>query len=280
MPNPVINRRTLANASNAFVYDSEVLDWITRVEGLGSSVSQPTKDAANTLMLAIKAAGLRSKIKRFGIYAGDTKAACAAPLIKDLGGTTDSYTAALTSGTWIYSETGAGGGLHSSGSDISNTAVSANDAALGLNDYHIGVYKTTKGNAGITMGAGTTGVGVLAFSFNGGGNQANYFMFSSTGDILGVADTPQTGHYVLARNGTDTAYRNGSSVGTQAAPAGARSTGQIYVHNASLDGVAWGGAATTATIACYHLGTFLTSSEVAALYTPIQAFQTALTRNV
>lgn len=279
MPHPVTRNRRL-QPSTGFVYDSEVLDWILRVEGFGSTVPQATKDAANTLMTTIKGLGLRSKILRMGIYAGATKAACQAPLIRDIGGSADSFSAAITAGTWIYSETGSGGGLRSSGNDILSTGVAANSASMAIENYHIGVYKTTKGTGPILMGAGTTGTGVLAFSMDQGANLSHFFMFSETGDITGVSDSGQIGHYVMARNGTLTAYKNGSSVGSDVTPSGARPTDTIYVHNASLNGSPWGSAANTGVFACYHLGTFLTSSEVAALYTPIQAFQTALTRNV
>lgn len=278
MPNPVVNRRALI-ARSGFTYDSEVLDWITRVEGFGSSVPQATKDAANTFMVTIKALGLRSKILRMGVYAGATKAACQAPFIRDVGAAADTFTAAITAATWIYSETGAGGGLKSTGSDILNTGVAADNASMGLENYHIGVYKTTK-NANISMGAGTTGVGVVYFFFDTAADKAYYTMFSSTNDIPLIADAGQIGHYVASRNGTLTAFKNGSSVGSNATPAGARPSGEILVHNASLNGNPWPSSATQSVMACYHLGTFLTSGEVASLYTPIQAFQTALTRNV
>lgn len=267
-------------ASSGANVDSEVLDWVARVVAGGGTVSGTTQTAADTLMKAIKAAGLRSKILRMGIYAGDTKACCAFPFIKDIGGTTESFSGAISSGTWTYSETGAGGGLASSGGDILDTGVAANNASMGLEDYHMGVYKTTKVTGGIPMGAGTSGTGVGAFSFNAAGNVMHYFMFSATGDITNVSDTGQIGYYVEARNGTLTGYKNGSSAGTNASPGGARSTGNIYVHNASLNGGPWGGGADQATLACYHLGTFLTSSDVTALYNAVQAFQTTLTRNV
>lgn len=263
--------------------DDEVLDWVTRVVGFGSSVSQTTFDAACELMAGLKATGLRSKIKRMGIYAGDTKEACNAPFIRDLGASFEQFRNVIGFGTWLYSETGAGGGLHSLGNDILDTEIPANDPNLPLEDYHIGFYKTTSDGFGdrVQMGAGTsTGSPVVLAAVFTPVTSTNWFMHNPTGDILGVPDTNQLGHFVLARNGTLTAYKNGASIGSNAAPAGSRSAGNIYVHNGSLDGNPWPAAAANGTFACYHIGTFLTAGEVATLYGLIQDFQTALTREV
>src|SRR5688572_24188883 len=113
MPNPVINRRApgiVTSSSGGFAYDPEVLDWVDRVVANGGSVSQSTKDAANTFMVSIKAAGVRSKIYRLNLYAGTGFAACKTPLIKDIGDAVDT-TVNFVSGDYSESTglTGDGG---------------------------------------------------------------------------------------------------------------------------------------------------------------------------
>jgi len=260
--------------------DAEVSDWEARVIGLGSSVSVSTLNAANVMMRDFKANGLRSKILRFGIYAGNTKAACAAPFIKDIGGTTDVFTAALTSGTWVYNETGVNGGLQSTGSDVSNTGIFADNVSLPLEDYHIGVYKSTLGNRNIAMGAAITAVGTAYLIWDASGVYTAMFVAPGSNDIGPVTDVGQIGHYVATRNGTLRLFKNGASIAANLTPGGARPHGEILVHNASLDGAPWPAAATSSVLACYHVGLSLTAGEALTLYTIIQAFQTALTRNV
>ena len=262
-----------------FVYDPEVWLWEAAIVAGGFTLPQATKDAADTLMKAIKAvSGLRAKLLRMNLYAGtpNNSDVFLIPIIHDVGTATDVKTGTFT--TWTYTETGAGGGAFSSGGDIlSAGGVNGNDASMGTEDMHLGYYATTSG-VGIHMGAGQTGAGAAIPNSNNG--NANAFMYSILSPDITVADPGNTGHYVVTRSGTATLYKNGASIGSNATPGGARPASPIYVHNASLDGVAWGGAATMAHIATYHYGKHLLSTDVSSLNTALQTFQTALSRNV
>src|SRR6185369_264013 len=48
-------------------YDTDVADWITRVQGQGSDVSTATRGFVNTYVLGLKSDGLWTKIQRLNI---------------------------------------------------------------------------------------------------------------------------------------------------------------------------------------------------------------------
>lgn len=266
------------SVTSSVTYDSEVLDWIDRVVINGGSVSQGTKDAANTFMLCWKAAGLRTKTKRLNLYAGTGLAACMTPLINDSG--TDPETN-LNFVSGDYSEST---GLTGNGTTKGiNTGLNPNTAAS-TNSIHMGCYvrsKTT--DVGVIMGTNQSGGGELSWLVAyGGSNVTTFALYNEVGPPYYDDSGSGVGYYVSSRIASNDAkgYKNGSQILSTTTPSGAiPSPNALYIHcwnDATLGAQAF----TSRTIAGYHFGTGFTSTDAANAYTCWQAFQTALGRQV
>lgn len=98
--------------------DDEVDDWVQRILDNGGTVSNTTIEAACEFMTAIKAAGLREKIIRLNLFAGDQFAAAQVPLIIDVGHPIDvslrqigNTIVPVGPEAFVYQETGVLGGM-------------------------------------------------------------------------------------------------------------------------------------------------------------------------
>jgi hypothetical protein len=261
------------------VYDSEVLSWINNVGINGGSVSQSTKDAVNTFMVSIKAAGLRSKIARLNLYAGTGLGACKSPLIYDAGDNATDTFQNFVSGD--YSEST---GLTGDGSTkyVNSRVTSANMYALDSTNHSTsyGAYvRTASDHDSLTMGVYNLSVyDYLAVSRVG----HSYFCMSDFTKFIDVTESNGTGFYLGEYNSTTDGklYRNGSQIGTST-NLGSRgnSAHYIYVHamnNFNSSALYF----TTRTLAGYMMGTGFNATEQSDLRNAWQTFQTALGRQV
>jgi len=282
MPNPIINRRApgVAISSGGFVYDAEVLDWVSRVEANGGSVSASTKNAANTFMLAIKAANIRSKIYRLNLYAGTGLAACLTPLIKDIG------SASETNANFVSGDYSESTGLTGDGASkwISTGATLADlyniDATNHAMSY--GLYVRTASNfSSLNMGTydGTN------FSYLSVANLGNsYYSMTDNGAGIGpVSDSNGNGFYLGVRLSTTSMklYKNGSQLATTVTPGSLTSSAiVIYVNTVNNNNGGGGVAPDNRAHAGYQLSTDFDATQQANLYNAWQAFQTTLGRQV
>ena len=279
------------------VANADAQDWIDRVYANGGTVSSATAAAVNTFCEAIASAGIRDRFYRMGIFAGSNLNAALVPLYRgpSLGGTqygnaTDTNNAFVGIGT-DYAETGASGGLTGNGtSKWLNTGLATN-ALPSISTGHLSVYA-------MTGFGGSSIYGLL--STLGPGYAENYSIEAnrSTGGLVGLwgqggtfaslateAQGAGNGHVVVARTGSTTlaAYRNGSflrSDSTSVTPTATAGPFYVFGHNPnSTVGQAPLNPA-LARMGGYSIGASLDATQAAALYTAMQAFQTALTRNV
>lgn len=283
MPNPTINRRApgVENSSGGFVYDPVTLDWISRVGINGGSVSQTTKDSVNNFVLAIRAAGIFSKIYRLNLYAGTGLGACLTPLIKDPL-TADDGNVNFVSGD--YSEaTGLTGNTTTKWLGCSGATVTALFNLDGTNHaVSYGLYVRTASNASaLQMGTfdGTN------FSYLSIANVAlDYFaMTDNSAGIAAVSDSNGNGFYLGVRLSTTSMklYKNGSQIATTATPGSFTTSGvNVFVHGVNNNNGGGAIALTDKTLAGYHLGTDFDATQQLAFYNAWQAFQTALGRQV
>lgn len=110
------------------------------------------------------------------------------------------------------------------------------------------------------------------------GNSSGQTFVSGASSATATSATVPTGHYCgTGDSSLLTAYRAGASISTKASPTAAtfNSTNYNLLRIASP-----AGTYSLANLAFAHIGTRLTSTEVATLATAIQAYQTALGRNV
>lgn len=279
-----------SNTITTLTYFTETQDWVNRVVSNSGTVSTTTKDAANTLLSTINGvSGLRAKILRLNLFAGGQFAAAQVPFIKDKGSSLDNpkVGASGTTGSgsdWTYAETGAGGGLKPSTSQawLHTNFVSSTDWTSD-NDAGISVYacdSTTQ--AGVPIGTfqfASSNQCYMLIAFNGLNNSYG----NMWNNEVAKSDSTRKGFYTLSRTASNlwTLYRNGSSLGTEASPGGARPSNGIMAVFA--EGSNTGISTTnfyTKLLAGYAIHLGLTSGDASSLNSAFQTFNTALTRNV
>ena len=261
-------------------YDPEVDDWKARVIANSGTVSNGTLIAVNDFMVSMKAAGLRTKFLRLNLFCGDQIAAALVPLIKDAGNALDSAYNNLT-----YSESsGIAAANVSSDEHIETGLVPSVSLSALTNDVHLSIYMRGSNSSSepcIPIGCAPTDGFFLTTSYSGLGQVSN--IWTGTGRPV-HADSQGNGHYVGSRTSSASnglsQYRNGASTGSSTSVGGSPSTYTVSVNVLNVNPGASGGAKTLRPCAAYSIGKGLTSSEVSAFYTALQAFQTALGRQV
>jgi hypothetical protein len=273
----------------------EAAVWQNAVIANSGTVSGSTLSAVSKFCYAVDAAGIRDRFYRLNLFCGGNLNACLVPLYRgqsrtgtQFGNTTDTN-ANFVSGD--YSETGASGGLVSNGSTKSlATGFAPNN--LTATSMHLSAYVVTansSGGAATALGQFVGGGGAAELSlrhreqvsvgnaFYAQFNDANSFVRGPTGN--------PTGHLV----GTNTAqndkrfYLNGSQSGTTATANSTLTLSAneilVFAANEAVSGSS-ANFRSNARMAAYSIGAGLTASQASSYYTALQAFQTALSRNV
>ena len=274
----------------------EAADWAARVVANGGTVGT-SLPAVSAFCRAIDDAGIRSRFVRLNLFCGTGLDACLVPLYRasssggtPLGGATDTNTGGLfVSGD--YNETGASGGLTGGGTRYLTTGL-LTSALPAIATGHIAAYVM----AGIS---GAAISGIVSSWATGFGDQV-YFLEANRDGAGGTtmqwgnvfAGSPTISSASGSGNGfvgcsrtaaTDLRlYRNGSQIGstsaTSATPAANNGGGFGVFANVGQTGLA--GNYFAGRMGGYSIGTGLTAAEMSAYNTAMQAFQTALSRNV
>lgn len=259
--------------------------WAAAVSANGGSYSASTIKAVNAFCKSIASAGIRDRFYRLNLFCGTGLNACLVPLYRgpSAGGTKYGNTVDTNVGPFVsgdYNETGASGGLVGNASTkylktgfIHNT--------LPQNDSHIASYEISRATATFRTSLGcratpTTGsliVGTWA-------STAQYALVAYESNTSLALSNSGGGFYVGTVTGASASalYRNGTDKTTTAATTRTPGTQEMFVF-ALNDGGALN-VPTNARLGGYSLGLQMTDAQVAAYNTAMQAFQTALTRNV
>lgn len=239
----------------------------------GGTVSAAAKGYATTFIAALKTAGIRSKILRCNLYAGDQLAACLTPIIKDAGYPFFERNVGFVGGD--YSEAAGLTGNTAATKYFDTGVIPATD--LLLNDFHIGYYnRSASAQAGHPIGCHNSGATEITRVLCG---YAGTSYFAAWGTDITVADALGRGLYLGVRNASETRlYKAGTSIVSSGVLVGARPAFSIYVH--SLNQFGTSANSTDRTLAGYTIGKALTGTEVTALTNAWQAFQTSLARQV
>ena len=256
--------------------------------GNGGSVSAETAGAVKSFCDAIDTAGIRDRFYRLNIFAGSNLNAALTPLYlgpTPLGGrygnTTDTNTGPFVSGDYV--ETGASGGLTGNGtSKYLQTGLPGD--AITAGNRHLSAYENLRDtNTFRTMlGTQDDGAGTYYFSLGSGspGSTVSYNFGS------GVSVTSQTtgGHWVGTDPTSSTAviYKNGTSVASSASASRSQPgvRGILVFATNQLPSAVSPASYYAGRLNAYSIGLGMAASQAAAYYTAMQAFQTALTRNV
>lgn len=274
-----------SSASNTgtgdFSLDTEVANWKDRVLAASEQLTNSTLHFVNVFMLAIKSAGIRSKILRCNLFCGFGVGAAKIPLIIDAGNAVDAD----------YPTAG-GGFTYSEAAGLNRNVGSGNSRALGTgfvpatalsadNDAHFSVYVIT-GNTETTFACGVQdGVpndwALIGPSYTGVGTRLDCW---KTGTA--VADANGKGFYLGNRISADAAlYKNGVLLQNSVAPGGVRVvTYPMVFFGLNTTGTDTGTVRSTKTLGGYTLGKGLTAQNITDLYTAMQNFQVSLGRGV
>jgi hypothetical protein len=281
------------------VSNADAQSWINSVYANGGTVSASTASAVNTLCNSIDAAGIRDRFYRLGIFAGSNLAASLVPLYRgpSLGGTQFGNVTDTNSNfvSGDFAETGATGGLTGNGTNKHLATGVLPDDVFSQSLGHLSYYgaewnpSTTANPGSIVIGAlnaaATNRLYLLGRGNSGacGGSTAQ-----RTGQLGGIGltncestNTVTAGHYLVSRtSGTAMSlYKNAQSLNSSIAANTYTSFAEpIRVFAAGLSGGTLGVSAIR--LMSYSIGHGMTSAQATAYYDAMQAFQTALGRNV
>lgn len=264
----------------------DAASWAARVSANGAGYTAATIKAVNQFCKDIAAAGIRDRFYRLNLFCGTGLNACLVPLFRgpSLGGTqygntTDTNVGGLfISGDYV--ETGSGGGLVGNASTkylrtgfIHNT--------LPQNDSHIASYEISR--AGATF---RTSVGCRATSTTGSlivgtwASTAQYALVAYESNTSLALSSSSGGFYLgtVAGASASALYRNGTGKVTTTATTRTPGDQEIFVF-ALNDGGSLN-VPTDARLGGYSFGLQMTDAQVTSYNTAMQAFQTALNRNV
>ncbi len=273
---PTVFSEGLHGSVHLAALEPEVYNWMGRVvtnAGHYTSLSVVANDIGMKM-----ARPLRSSLLRWNTYTGGDLLACLCPLINDKGSTADTNSN-FVSGDYTQA-TGLTGNLTTkrlSTGFLVKTGWASNDNAS------VGVYIRTKSTGGAPTPLGahddSNANGITMYVTLGG---SSYVYMNADASPVSFVDAVGTGHYVGTRTAANllTFYRNGVSVGTNAAASGTISNAGIAMPiHASYTGVGYTGYVDSA-IAGYHIGTGFTAAQASLFYQVNQRINTILGRQV
>lgn len=277
----------------------EAADWANRVRTNGGTVSGTTLSAVDRFVKATYAAGIRDRFYRLNLFCGNSDAnlnAVRTPLFRgpSLTGTQWGNTTDVNSGLvqGDYTETGTGGGLNGGTAKHLQTGVQPNAAGISAFDSHIAFYSRAEITANATaLGGFGTGVTQPTWQTLAFGGLAQLYYRSGGASNAGIeaatwSGANRSGHIICVRTASNAAkvYRNGSDLGLAATVSNtntwtASDPAAIYVFGRNNNGTA-DQMGFTGKLQGYSLGRSMTDAQASAYYAAIQAFQTALGRQL
>lgn len=249
----------------------ETADWLIRVKANAGTVSAATLLAVDAFVRGCKADSIWSKLSRVNLMCGDQLAACLVPLMVGAGNATDTNSGF---GAGNYTESG---GLQGGASRYLDTGIVPPTATGGMGAYTADAIAS--GATQVVIGTRNTAVTQLFRIIQAGADsRAEYGALVSA---LKTAGTP-AGCLSCSRTSSTRLdyYQAGASVANSTASATASAITASFFVFAQNRG---GGTASdyyTGRIRAYWVDTGLSATDSANLYTRMQAFQTALGRNV
>jgi hypothetical protein len=242
-------------------FDADADAFFNRVTTAGGTLSMTEKQAVNTLVVNMKAAGIWSAMKAVYPMVGASAAACAQNL------KSSSFTGTFSSG-WTFASTGV---TPNGTSAFFNTTLNS-FTDLTQTSLSFGVYYRTNADANTNDGTyDGNGLGVsprITTTYMSSGSYANLQVLTDTS--LGLK--------TVCKNGTAAVgYLNGISSVTATDSATCPSL-PMFIGALNLNGSP--AIYNTTSNSFIFIGNGLTNTNMSNYYTAIQAFQTTLSRNV
>lgn len=284
-----ISSSGIAAVAGTYGLHPDARNWRDRVVTNGGTVSAATLNAVSVFCAAIANAGIRDRFLRLNLFCGDSDSSLFAvrtPLYRgqSLGGT-QLGNAMDTNNNFVqgdYTEAGSAGGLRGNTSTkYLQTGLAVNSLTVG--DRHISAYETVRsgGTFDVFLGTESVSAGGNQFTLGYGGNAAVVqFGFANGGASLNSSSTTTGAHWlgtnINAQGGT--IYKNGvfdSSISGTAANPGSQEFYVFAINRLGSPTDLYAGR-----LGGYSIGLAMTPTQVSSFYSAMQAFQTALTRNV
>jgi hypothetical protein len=264
---------TTADLTVGSSVDADAAAFFARVTAAGGTLTTTEQNAVNTLVIAMKADGIWTKMKAIYPMVGASAAACAQNL------KSASFTGTFSSG-WTFGSTGI---TPNGTSAFFNTSLNAS-TNLTLNNNHQSFYsRTTESNTSLNveMGCNTPGnFNQLIVKRIGG--ESSYENNNYTNNIKSTFTNTDGKCFILGSRTTATInkiYRNGILQNTASGNnTNVNPTTSIFIGATSSTGTATNFS--NLTTAFNSIGDGLTDTEAANFYTAVQAFQTTLNRQV
>lgn len=264
----------LKPASSSVSYDTDAVDYFTRVEAHGATINAGRKLAISNLFATAKTLGIYSSSSFTGGITVWNNASANAEQFKS-----------ATDVTWNGTLTHSSSGIVSNGSTgYGNTGLNAS-TFLTHQNCHISVYLGTDNNT-----ANSTDIGglvsntsrLLLFARSSGNFITdNNNITSGTGRVL-VANGAGSGYYMSSRtSSTDLkAYKNGSQIGSTATTTntGTLPNNNIYLMCANNNGTP--GFFSTRQLRFWSVGPGLNSTDAATWATAVNNVMTAFGLNI
>jgi len=284
-----ISSSSVSAVAGTYGLHPDARDWRDRVVANGGSVSASTLNAVSVFCASAVSGGWRDRFLRLNLFCGESDSSLFSvrtPLYRgqSLGGTQYGNTTD-TNNSFVqgdYTETGSSGGLAGNTSTkYLQTGLAVNTLTVG--DRHISAYEVVRsgGTFQTFLGTESVGTGQNQFLLGYGGNAAvAYFGFGAFGTSIN-SSTTSTGAHWLGTNINSiagTLYKNAVIEGTNTQSAASPGSQEFYIF--ALNRL---GSATTlyaGRLGGYSIGLSMTPTQVSSFYSAMQAFQTALTRNV
>jgi hypothetical protein len=278
------------SASNA-----DAQDWINRVYANGGTVSTSTAAAVNTFCNDIDTAGIRDRFYRLNLFCGTGLNAVLVPLYRgpsrsgtQFGDTTDTNNGPFVSGDYV--ETGSTGGLNGNGtSKFLATGLNPFDAGMVETDFHTsGYFRESINTSGVFIGcvnsAAQRGV-IFHPAFQTLGMYVRFGGLSNSGIENGTLST-RSGFLLGVRRPGGAGFRNGANINATSITTGSlawnasSASPALFVFNRNDQQAVPSNQYFNGRSQAYSIGLSMTDQQAADFHTAMQAFQTALTRNV
>jgi hypothetical protein len=244
-------------------YDADAQAFFDRVTAAGGSLTTTEKDATNTLVITMKADGTWTPMLAIYPMVGASAAACAQNL------KSSSFTTTFSSG-WTFASSGITPNGTSAFADTGlNQSTNLTDTNLHCSYYaNGGSFTGSDGSIGISTSQTFLLLRPSAIYFNQ--CDADYSIYA----------TSNFGFYCGSRSSSSSriGYFNGTSVLTSTFGVNSTSSLNYYFGAANNAGIA--AFFSSLKTAFVTIGTGLTGTQNANLYTAVQAFQTTLSRQV
>ena len=273
----------------------EAADWANRVRTNGGTVSGSTLLAVSRFCRAIASAGIRDRFYRLNLFAGSNLSAALVPLYRgpsfggtQYGNTTDTNNGPFVSGDYV--ETGSTGGLTPNGtSKYLATGLNPFDAGMVETDFHTsGYFKDAINTGGVFIGcvnsAAQRGV-IFHPAYQTIGMYVRFGGLTNSGIENGTLSA-RTGLLLGVRRPGGAGFRNGSNINATSVTSGSLAWNAssaspalfVFARNDATGSPSL--QPFTGRSQAYSIGLSMTDQQAADFHAAMQAFQTALTRNV